>query len=206
MTEDSSNWHPALQKLAARHRRRLRLSSLVVFLMLSGLLLLAMVKALTSQDLRSLLTLGLTGLVLLPSIGLAGGLMWYIDRIATRKLASAQRLVSDSPMQIVRLTPIEALMSGHLVEMILSTEARIHAVFKQSMGLLSPHEAGVQLYGRSFLQGDELVAFAPNDVAFLGKVVEPKAAQRKSQWLRIFMWVGFIVVIIVSFSLFGPLL
>lgn len=206
MTEDSSNWHPALQKLAARHRRRLRLSSLVVFLMLSGILLLVMVKALTSQNLGSLLTLGLTGLVLLPSIGLAGGLMWYIDRSATRKLASANQLVSGSTMQIARLTPIKALMSGHLVEMILSTEARVYAVFEQSMRLLSPHETGVQLYGRSFLQGDELVAFAPNDVAFFGKVVEPKVAQRNSRWLRIFMWVGLIVVIIVSLSLFGPLL
>lgn len=206
MTEGSSALHPAVQKLAALHRRRLRLLGLFVFFILSGILLLAMVAALTSQNLGSLLTLGLVGLLLLPALGLAGGLLWYIERTATRKLNSANQLLSDCAPQTARLVPIEALIGGHLVELILATDARLYAAFARSLHPLPRHAVEVQLYGQTRLSGGELVAFQPNGIALLGTVVEPKTAQRRNQWLKIYRWVAIIVVIItLLYQLYGPL-
>lgn len=206
MTEGSSDLHPAVQKLAALHRRRLRLLGLFVFFILSGILLLAMVAALTSQNLGSLLTLGLVGLLLLPALGLAGGLMWYIERTAIRKLNSANQLLSDCAPQTARLVPIEALIGGHLVELILATDARLYAAFARSLHPLPRHAVEVQLYGQTRLSGGELVAFQPNGIALLGTVVEPKTAQRRNQWLKIYRWVAIIVVIItLLYQLYGPL-
>lgn len=206
MTEGSSALHPAVQKLAALHRRRLRLLGLFVFFILSGILLLAMVAALTSQNLGSLLTLGLVGLLLLPALGLAGGLLWYIERTATRKLNSANQLLSDCAPQTARLVPIEALIGGHLVELILATDARLYAAFARSLHPLPRHAVEVQLYGQTRLSGGELVAFQPNGIALLGTVVEPKTAQRRNQWLKIYRWVAIIAVIItLLYQLYGPL-
>lgn len=206
MTEGSSDLHPAVQKLVALHRRRLRLLGLFVFFILSGILLLAMVAALTSQNLGSLLTLGLVGLLLLPALGLAGGLMWSIERTATRKLNSANQLLSDCAPQTARLVPIEALIGGHLVELILATDARLYAAFARSLHPLPRHAVEVQLYGQTWLSGGELVAFQPNGIALLGTVVEPKTAQRRNQWLKIYRWLAIIAVIItLLYQLYGPL-
>ena len=165
-----------------------------------------MVAALTSQNLGSLLTLGLVGLLLLPALGLAGGLLWYIERTATRKLNSANQLLSDCAPQTARLVPIEALIGGHLVELILATDARLYAAFARSLHPLPRHAVEVQLYGQTRLSGGELVAFQPNGIALLGTVVEPKTAQRRNQWLKIYRWVAIIVVIItLLYQLYGPL-
>lgn len=189
MTESSSSLHPALQKLAAIYRRRLRLLGLIVFFVMSSILLFVMVAALTSQDLGSLLTLGLTGLLLLPGVALAGGAIWYADREATKELDSANQLVLDCAPQTARLVSIESIAQGNLAELILPTEVRIYAVFEKFLRPLPLQGIEVQLYARQLMQGGALIALRPDGVALLGSVVEPKAVLRRDKWLQIILWV-----------------
>ena len=60
--------HPSLQRLSAAHRRRLRLSGLLLAMTMAGLLLFLMVTAFSSRDIASLLLLAFMGLVMLPTM------------------------------------------------------------------------------------------------------------------------------------------
>lgn len=191
--------HPGLQKRAATERRRSRLLSLWLFLGMGGALLVGMVSALTGQTLGDLLALGLIGLLLLPAITLAGGLMWYVDRRSSRKLGAANRLLLNCPPRTVRLIPVESACNGRLVALQLPVEGPVHAVFERFVPPLSPQGMEVPLYGHRFTRGGELVALAPDGTALLGTVVDRKACERR---MKLALMVLVIVAALMVIGLF----
>ena len=97
--------HPSLQRLSAAHRRRLRLSGLLLAMTKAGLLLFLMVTAFSSRDIASLLLLAFMGLVILPVMALLGGLLWYLDRGQERRLTTANQVLREHQPQTVRMAP-----------------------------------------------------------------------------------------------------
>jgi len=201
-TEGLSGLHPTLKKRAAVYRRRVRLLGLLLFLLMAGALLFGMVGALTSQDLGSLLTLGLVGLVLLPSVALAGGLIWYVDRAATKELNSANQLLVNYAPRQVRLTPVASTARGQLVELRPPMAGPIYAAFQCQWFTrsLPPEGMEVQLYGRQFTRHSELIALQANGIPLFGKVVDRKAWQRGNQLFQLLLWVIVITNVIYWFA------
>ncbi|MDG4551451.1 MAG: hypothetical protein P9F19_18535 [Candidatus Contendobacter sp.] len=184
--------HPSLQKLGAVHRRRLRLLSLLLFLVFAGTLLFEMVIAFTSQDGTNLLLLGLIGLLMLPLVALMGGLMWYLDHRLSRSLNTANDLLRDCAPQTFRLTPIErASRDGVLATLHPLTDRSptepVHALINPSFRWSAPPrgEIEVRLYCRELKPGNELVALQPDGVSLLGKAVDRTAYDRQRRMLRI---------------------
>lgn len=184
--------HPSLQKLAAVHRRRLRLLSLLLFLTVASTLLFEMVIAFTSQDGTNLLLLGLIGLLMLPIVALLGGLMWYLDHRLARSLNTADQLLRDCAPQAVRLTPIERASRDGVLAVLhpladRSSADLVHALINPSFRWSSPPrgEIEVQVHCRELKPGNELVALQPDGIALLGKVVDRTAYDRQRRMLRI---------------------
>ncbi|MBK8898129.1 MAG: hypothetical protein IPP10_06395 [Candidatus Competibacteraceae bacterium] len=198
MAEGSTPFlHPSLQKRAVVYRRRLRLLSLWLFLGMGGLLLVAMVSALTGQTLGDLLTLGLIGLLLIPAVTLAGGLMWYVDRRSSRKLGVANQLLLNGLPRTVRLMPMKPACTGRLVALQSPVEGPIYAVFERFARPLSPQGMEVQLYSHHLTRGNELVVLAADGTVLLGTRVDRKAYERRMKLLAI------VLVIVAALMVIG---
>ena len=182
--------HPSLQKLGALHRRRLRLLSLLLFLVIAGTLLFELVIAFTNPNGANLLLLGLIGLLMLPIVALIGGLLWALDHGLSRSLSIANQLLRDCAPQAVRLTPIErASRDGVLVTLHpLAGQPTpvIHALINPSYRWSPPprREMEVQMVCQKLAPGNALVALQPNGVPLLGKVVDREAYNRQRRMLR----------------------
>ncbi|MBL8259697.1 MAG: hypothetical protein JNM60_07820 [Candidatus Competibacteraceae bacterium] len=188
-----TNLHPALQKLAATHRRRLRLLGLWLFLAAAGFLMLLMVKAFTGQDAGSLLLLGLVGLLMLPAMAFAGGLMWYLDRRLSRGLDEIERLLRDCAPQAARLTPLgRGDGMGLLATLQLATEPTapakpLHALINPSFRWSAPPlgEIDVRLYCRELAPDRLWIALGAGGAPLIGKLIDRDAYRRRRLLLAV---------------------
>jgi hypothetical protein len=179
--------HPSLQKLNAVHQRRLRLLGLLFFLTMAGTLVFLMITAFTSRELASLLLLAVMGLVMLPTVALMGGLMWYLDRWVTRGLGEADRVLRQSTPSSARLKPVGratglgALMAVQLLRGGHSATEPLHVLINPSFRWSRPpdREVTVELYCQDLKPGSPLVALQPDDSPLLGKIVLREAHERR---------------------------
>lgn len=164
-------------------RRRLRLLGLLVVLIFGGLMLYAMVAALTSQTLEPMLTLGLMGLLLVPAVALAAGAMWYADRLAGKALATANHLVSSTLPQSVLLQAMEAAAAGSGWAILqLPNGDRVTAIFSDWFPRpLLPQGVEVRVYAQSLARDSVLVALPPDGIAVVGKVTDQAALRRRER-------------------------
>ncbi|MDZ7622313.1 MAG: hypothetical protein U5O69_08060 [Candidatus Competibacteraceae bacterium] len=185
--------HPSLQKLNAVHQRRLRLLGLLFFLTMAGLLVFLMITAMTSRELANLIVLAVAGLVMLPTVALMGGLMWYLDRWVTRGLGEADRVLRQSAPASARLKPVgRATRFGILMAVQflkggqLATEP-LHVLINPSFRWSRPpdREVTVEWYCQDLKPGSSLVALQPDGGALLGKVVLREAHERQMRWMMV---------------------
>lgn len=207
MTEAASiPLHPALHKLAAIYRQRWRLVGLLAFLLVAGMVLFAIMVALTGQYLGDLLTFSLVGLLALPMMLLLMALMHSADRAVTRELAAANQFISTCSPQAVQLIPIKSALFGNLVELHLPVEGPIHAVIERFIRPLPQERMEVQLYGQQFTHGSRLIAVQPNGLALLGKVVDRKRIERQYKIVRIAVWtIQAVLIAYLLYEKYGPL-
>jgi len=184
--------HPSLQKLAAANRRRLRLLGLLFFMVMAGVLVFMMTVALTHRDMVNLLIFAVAGLVMLPTMALVGGLLWYLERRQTRRLSAADRVLRESAPMNARLAPTGlANRVGTLVAVQPETRTRppsIGPIFAlldpvQRWDRASRPELTVQLYCAQLEPGQELVALQDNGDALLGKLVALDSYRRQTTWM-----------------------
>jgi len=177
---NESPLHPALQTQALTHRRRLRGLSLLLFVTLSGMMMVFMVSAFASGDIANVLLLAVIGLVMLPVMALLGGLLWYLDRRQLRRLSAANHLLRECPSVMARLTPTGRTgRNGILMilEPLLDPPTRpLYALIQPALRtsrLLLQQEITVQWHCRDRQPGSHLVAVYDRD-ALLGRMVEWK--------------------------------
>lgn len=184
--------HPSLQKLAAANRSRLRLLGLLFFMVMAGVLVFMMTVALTHRDMVNLLIFAVAGLVMLPTMALVGGLLWYLERRQTRRLSAADRVLRESAPMNARLAPTGlANRVGTLVAVQPETRTRppsIGPIFAlldpvQRWDRASRPELTVQLYCAQLEPGQELVALQDNGDALLGKLVALDSYRRQTTWM-----------------------
>ncbi|MEI2741660.1 MAG: hypothetical protein V9G63_04375 [Candidatus Competibacter sp.] len=202
--------HPALQKLAVTHRRRLRSLGLLLFLAVAGLLMFLMVAAFTSRDAGNLLLLGLVGFLMLPVVASLGGMMWFLDRWLSRGLNEADQLLRDCAPQSARLTPLgRGDGMGLLAALRLATaqpaSAPAHALINPAFRWSSPpaDEIDVRLYCRTLMPDSPWVALGPNGAPLIGKIVDREARQRRRRWLAVALAVVSLIVAVLASSLLG---
>jgi hypothetical protein len=184
--------HPSLQKLAAANRRRLRLLGLLFFMVMAGILVFMMTVALTHRDMVNLLIFAAAGLVMLPTMALVGGLLWYLERRQARRLSAADRVLRESVPMNARLAPTGlANRVGTLMAVRPETRARspsIEPVFAvldpaRRWDRASRPELTVQLYCAQLEPGQELVALRDNGDTLLGKLVALDSYRRQTTWM-----------------------
>ena len=183
--------HPSLQKLAAAHRRRLRLLGLLFFMGMAGVLVFMMTFALTDRDMVNLLIFAAAGLVMLPAMALAGGLLWHLERWQTRRLSAADRVLRESAPMDARLAPT-GLANRIGTLMAVRPETRVKSPLAGAVfALLDPaqrwdraprRELTIQLYCAKLEPGQELVALRDNGDALLGKLVALDSYRRQMAW------------------------
>lgn len=185
-SSDAPLLHPALQKMAVSHRRLLRLMGLLIFLTMAGTLVFLMVTAFSSRDLSSLLLLALMGVIILPTMALLGGLIWYLDRWHARCLSRAHQLLQQNQPLTVRLTPVrsagrDVLFALHPLASESLIAEPIHVLINASLhGRYSPQSAiTVQMYCQKLAPGHDLVALPADGHALIGKVVVLEAYYRQ---------------------------
>ncbi|MDG4554234.1 MAG: DUF3592 domain-containing protein [Candidatus Competibacter sp.] len=184
--------HPGLQKLAAAHRRRLRLLGLLFFMGMAGALIFMMTIALSDRDMVNLLIFAAAGLVMLPSMALAGGLLWHLERRQTRRLNAANQILRENAPTSVRLAPTGlASRLGTLVAVQPETHAKPSSA-EPVFALLDPayrwgraprRDLAVQLYCSKLEPNHELVALRDNGGALLGKLVALESYRRQTLWM-----------------------
>ncbi len=184
--------HPGLQRLLAAHRRRLRLSGLLLSMTMASILLFLMVTAFSSRDISSLLLLALMGLVMLPTMALLGVLLWCLDRGQARRLNKADQTLRDYPPLTVRMAPIgsggrETLVALHPLTSAPSILQPLHALINPSFRWNRPprQEITVDLYCPELAPGRDLVALQSDGSALIGKLVTLEAHYRQRQLLRV---------------------
>jgi hypothetical protein len=185
--------HPSLQRLNAVHQRRLRLLGLLFFLTMAGTLVFLMITALTSRDLANLLVLAVAGLVMLPTVALMGGLIWYLDRWVVRGLNEADRVLRQSTPAGARLQPVGratrfgVLMAVQHLKGGQSALEPLHALINPSFRWSRPpdREVTVELYCQDLQPGSPLVALQSDGGALLGKVVAREAHERDMRRMMI---------------------
>ena len=185
--------HPSLQRLNAVHQRRLRLLGLLFFLTMAGTLVFLMITALTSRDVVNLLVLAVAGLVMLPTVALMGGLIWYLDRWVARGLSEADRVLRQSTPASARLQPVGratrfgVLMAVQHLKSGQSALEPLHALINPSFRWSRPpdREVTVELYCQDLQPGSPLVALQSDGGALLGKVVAREAHERDMRWMMI---------------------
>lgn len=191
--------HPSLHKLAAIYRRRLRLLGLFIFFIFGGLMLYAMVAALTGPTLEPMLTLGVMGLLVVPTVALVAGVMWYADRRVGKKLEAAHQLLTNTVPQSVWLQPRDAAASNpQWVTLRLPSGDQVHAVFADKTSLkLLPADSALQLYGQQpFVSGITVVAMRPDGVALLGQIVNPTILQSRQRARKMVLAVTVLAVLL----------
>lgn len=179
--------HPSLRKLSAVHHRRLRLLGLLFFLTMAGTLVFLMIIAFTSQDLLNLLLLAVMGLVMLPTVALMGGLIWYLDRWVTHGLGEADRVLRHGTPSSARLKPVGrstrfgVLMAVQLLRGGHPATEPLHVLINPSFRWSRPpdREVTVELYCQDLKPGSPLVALQPDDSPLLGKIVLREAHERR---------------------------
>ena len=184
--------HPSLQKLAAANRRRLRLLGLLFFMGMAGVLVFMMSFALTNRDMVNLLIFAVAGLVMLPTMALVGGLLWYLERGQTRRLNAADRVLRENAPMSARLLPTGLTSRvGTLVAVHPETQAKPPSAGPM-FALLDPahrwghaprHELTVQLYCSKPEPNHDLVALRDNGGALLGKWVGLESYRRRTGWM-----------------------
>ncbi len=182
--------HPGLQKMAVSHRRLLRQMGLLIFLIMAGTLVFLMVTAFSSRDLASLLLLALMGVIILPTMGLLGGLIWYLDRWHAQLLYRAHQLLQQNQPITVRLTPIQpvgrdVLFTLHpLADEPLAAEP-LHVLINSALHWrhVPRSEIIVQLYSQKLLPSHDVVALQTDGNALIGKVVVLEAYYRQRRWI-----------------------
>ncbi|MCC8998712.1 MAG: hypothetical protein LM522_04320 [Candidatus Contendobacter sp.] len=184
--------HPSLQRLSAAHRRRLRLSGLLLAMTMAGLLLFLMVTAFSSRDIASLLLLAFMGLVMLPTMALSGGLLWYLDRWQTRRLTKANQMLREHQPLTVRMAPIgsggrETLVALYPLTGGQSTLEPLHALVNLSLRWNRPlrQEITVELYCPQLAPGHDLVALQSDGGALIGKILTLAAYDRERRLIRV---------------------
>jgi hypothetical protein len=185
--------HPSLQKLNAVHQRRLRLLGLLFFLTMSGTLVFLMIDAFTSRELANLLLLAVMGLVMLPTVALMGGLMWYLDRWVTRGLGEADRVLRQSAPSSARLKPVGratgfgALMAVQFLKGGQPATESVHVLINPSFRWSRPpdREVAVEWYCLDLRPGSPLVALQSDGDALLGKIVAREAHERQTRWIMV---------------------
>lgn len=184
--------HPSLQRLSAAHRRRLRLSGLLLAMTMAGLLLFLMVTAFSSRDIASLLLLAFMGLVMLPTMALSGGLLWYLDRWQERRLTKANQILREHQPLTVRMTPTrssgrETLVALHPLTGGQSTLEPLHALVNFSLRWNRPphQEITVELYCPKLAPGHDLVALQSDGGALIGKILALAAYDRERRLIRV---------------------
>ncbi len=185
--------HPSLQKLAAAHRRRLRLLGLLFFMGMAGVLVFMMTFALTNRDMVNLLIFAVAGLVMLPSMALVGGLLWHLERRQARRLSAASQILRESAPTSARLVSTGlASRIGTLVAVHPETPRAKPPSVGPVFALLDPaqrwdraprHELTVQLYCSRLEPNHELVALQDNGGALLGKLVALESYRRQMGWM-----------------------
>ncbi|HRE55237.1 MAG TPA: hypothetical protein PLP22_10655 [Candidatus Competibacter sp.] len=202
--------HPALQKLAVTHRRRLRSLGLLLFLAVAGLLMFLMVAAFTSRDAGNLLLLGLVGFLMLPVVASLGGIMWFLDRWLSRGLNEADQLLRDCAPQSARLTPLgRGDGMGLLAALRLATaqpaSAPAHALINPAFRWSSPPsgEIEVRLHCRALAPDSPWVALGPDGAPLIGKIVDREARQRRRRWLAVALAVVSLIVAVLASALLG---
>lgn len=185
--------HPSLRELGAKQHRLLLLMSMLLFLTISGGMIVMMAVTFSGGDLFDVLLLGVIGLLMLPMVALVSGLLRYLDRWLSRQLDRAGQLLRDSPPVTARLAPTGlADRTGVLVTLQPMTgkpadAEPLHALLNPSFRWSRPprREVAVQVYCAGFAPGADLVALQPDGAPLLGKVVALDAFQRRMRLTRI---------------------
>ncbi|MBE2295582.1 MAG: DUF3592 domain-containing protein [Phycisphaerales bacterium] len=189
----ASSLHPSLQRLAAVHRRRLRMFGLLFFMFMAAALIFMMTMALTHRDMTNLLIFAIGGLVMLPVMALMGGLLWYLERWQARRLNAADQLLQADAPVIARLTPTGlANRTGVLVAMYPETQngsaaaEPLFAVLDPTarLGRTPQQESTARLYCAKQEPGEALVVLQEHDNAVLGKLVTWERYHRQMTWTK----------------------
>ena len=185
--------HPGLRKLGAKQHRLMLLLNMLLFLTISGGMIVMMAIAFSSGDLFNLLLLGVVGLVMMPVVALLSWLLRYLDRSLSRQLDRANQLLREKQPITARRTPTGSTSkTGTLVILHSltgqSTQAGpFHILINPSFRWSHPphQEITAQLYYPELKPGSELVALQPDGAPLLGKVVDREAYDRQQRILRI---------------------
>jgi hypothetical protein len=197
--------HPSLQKLGAAHSRLTRLLGLLFFLGMAAVLIFMMTVALSNRDLVNLLVFATTGLMMLPTMALMGGLLWYLQREMMRRLTDADCLLRENRPMTARLTPTGFNSKQGMLMAVHPLEARTsggtgYVLIEPALGRSrSPSEdMTVQLYSRNLQPGSRLVALH-NGNALLGKSVDRQKYLRQRRWMMITLATALWLVAIAMF-------
>lgn len=179
--------HPSLRALGAKQHRLMLLLSMLLFLAISGGMIVIMAITFSGGDVFDLLLLGVVGLVMIPMVALLSGLLRYLDRRLSRQLEQAGELLRESQPLSARLTPTGLTnQAGTLVAIRplvggASKADPIHALLNPSFRWSVPPsgEVAIQLYCRDLRPGEGLVALQPDGTALLGKLVELETYSRQ---------------------------
>jgi hypothetical protein len=201
--------HPSLRKLGAKQHQRMLLLSMLLFLTISGAMIVMMAIAFSGGDLFNVLLLGVIGLVMMPVVALLSWLLRYLDRWLSRQLDRAGQLLRDSQPVTARLAPTGLTdRTGVLVTLHPRTgkpadAEPLHALINPSFRWSRPprQEITVQLYCLELKPGGDLVALQPDGEVLLGKLVTLDEFQRQMRLTRI----ALIILLALLLVVFGVL-
>lgn len=182
--------HPALQAQATTHRRLLRGMSLLLFMTLSGTMMVFMTGAFTSGEIANVLLLAVIGVIMLPMVALLGGLIWYLDRWQSQRLSVANRLLGECPPVMARLTragPSDRTGILTLIQPLAEPSAPpcyalIHPTLGASRLLRQPITAQFHCHNRQ--PGSDVVVIH-TDAALLGRLVDQEVYCRQRRQMLI---------------------
>ena len=192
--------HPALQAQATTHRRLLRGMSLLLFVTLSGTMMVSMTRAFTSGEIANVLLLAVIGVIMLPVVALLGGLIWYLDRWQSQRLSVANRLLGECPPVMVRLTrtgPADRIGILTMIQPLAEPSAPpcyalIHPTFRASRLLRQAITA--QFYSHNQQPGSDVVAIHAGD-ALLGRLVDKEVYCRRRRQM---LMAGLVLLLLVA--------
>ena len=192
--------HPALQTQAVTHRRLLRGMSLLLFVTLSGTMMVFMTRAFTSGEIANVLLLAVIGVIMLPMLALLGGLIWYLDHQQSQRLDVAQRLLGECSPVMARLTRVGPSDRSGILALIqplaepsaLPCYALIYPTFSAHRLLRRPITA--QFHCRNRQPGSDVVVIHA-EVALLGRLVDQEVYCRQRRQMLI---AGLVLLLIIA--------
>lgn len=205
----AASLHPSLRRLAAKHRSLLRSLSMLLFLSMSGTMIVIVIIAFSSGDLFDLLLMGLVGFLMLPMVLVLSWLMRRLDRWLSQQLEQASELLRENRPLPVRLTPMGltnragTLVRVHSLDGENATVQPLHALINPSFRWSSPPvgEVAVQIYCRDLRPDARWVALQPDGKALLGKMVDLGAYYRQIRlWAIASLALLLIVAVVVGIS------